>query len=999
MRSGWAMVAGLVALTGAWGAAQPSGREVRLTLREGTSMAAALSPDGRTIAIDLLGALWTLSIDGGPARRVLEDGYDAHAPAWSPDGRRIAFQAYLRDTWNLWTMNADGSSLAQVTSGPFDDREPHWSPDGARLAFSSDRGGSYDVWQVTLAGGDVRRVTTAAGNESMPAWSPDGREIAFVSDRSEGRGVYARQVDTGTERQLAADAAVLYSPSWAPDGRAIAYVAVDGATARLMVGGANIADAGEDIFPFRPQWVSGAELLYTADGVVKRRARAGGAARPVPFAAEIAFTRAAFTPKRRDFTPEGPQPVRGLMHPVISPDGATIAFAALGDLWLVSTRAGDAVPRRVTNDVFIETNPVWAPDGRSLAYSSDRDGAVALWVRDVAAGTDRRIAADGTTASWSPDGSRLAYLDGDAQLRVVQIANRESRQVHGRVFEPGRPSWAPDGKAVVMSALRPYSTRFREGTNQMLWVAVEPDATADGKAAYAPDRWIDPIPHTSIGMRENLGPVWAPNGREMAAIVDGFLTTWPVGRDGLAAGPPRRVSSDLASSPSWTGDSRRVLYQAVDRFRIVDLVDGRVTDIVPDWSWTAASSTAVTTIHAGQLFTARAGAGAETDMDVVIEGGRIATVAPHRADLHRGTVVDASNQTVLPGLIESHAHLVKAFGEAQGRIWLSFGVTTVRNPATNAFEGQEEREAIASGARVGPRVMTTGEPLDGSRIYYPGGVALDGGGLVEQQMARAEALGFDFIKTYVRLPDRLQQRIIERAHRAGMPVTSHELYPAMAYGADGVEHVRGTSRRGYSPKLSQLSRSYADVRELLIASGMTITPTITIQGGFQVMTARDPWWVTDPRVVRLFPPSVVAAGKALMATPLTGDALAARDALVAPQEQLVAALIARGGRVIAGTDSPINPYGVALLSELEHYVRGGVSPADAIRTATAVPAEAMGLGADLGTIEAGKLADLVIVDGRPLVTITDLRKTRRVVKGGVVHDVETLLAGPVLRQR
>src|SRR5688572_3850637 len=85
---------------------QPAGTAVRLTLHEGTSMAAALSPDGRTIALDLLGALWTLSIEGGAAKRILDDGYDARMPAWSPDGRRIAFQAYRSSTWNIWTVNA-----------------------------------------------------------------------------------------------------------------------------------------------------------------------------------------------------------------------------------------------------------------------------------------------------------------------------------------------------------------------------------------------------------------------------------------------------------------------------------------------------------------------------------------------------------------------------------------------------------------------------------------------------------------------------------------------------------------------------------------------------------------------------------------------------------------------------------------------------------------------------------------------------------------------------
>lgn len=993
MRARWLPVPVLIVALSVWTLAQPAARPVRVSLAQGTSMAAALSPDGRTIALDLLGALWLMPAEGGAARRILDDGYDAHAPAWSPDGTRLAFQAYYRDTWNLWTIRTDGSALTQVTSGPFDDREPHWSPDGATLAFSSDRSGNYDVWTVTLGSGALTKVTSHGANDSMPVWSPDGREIAFVSDR-EARGIYARRLDSGAERQLAADAAVLYTPSWAPDGKSVAYVAIDGAVARLMVGGKNVADAGEDVFPFRASWTASGDLVYTADGVVKRRPGAGGAAATVPFTAEVAFTRTPYTIRPHDFHPAGAQPVRGVMHPAISPDGSQIAFGALGDLWVVATSGDHPVPRRLTNDVHVETNPVWAPDGKSLAYSSDRDGGVGLWTFDVASAASRRVVRDGTTAAFSPDGKRLAYLDSESVLRVVEVATRESRQVHTRIFEPGRPTWAPDGKSVVMSALHPYSTRFREGTNQVLEVAVDPTPTPDGRATFAADRWMDPIPHKSVGMRENLGPVWSPDGREMAAIVDGFLTTYPVARDGTPTGPPRRLSDELASSPSWTADSRRLAYQVAGGLRVVDIVDGRVTRLTPDLSWTAAASTATVTVHAGRLFDGRAGSSAARDVDVVIEGTRIVEVAPHAEGRHRGTVVDASSGTVLPGLIESHTHLSKAYGEAQGRLWLSFGITTVRNPATDAFEGQEEREAIESGQRAGPRVLTTGEPLDGSRIYYPGGVALDGGGLVEAHLTRAAAMGYDFIKTYVRLPDLVQKRIVEGAHRAGLPVTSHELYPAVAYGADGVEHVRGTSRRGYSPKLSQLNRSYDDVVQLLTASGMTITPTITIQGGFQVLTARDPWWVGDPRIAALYPASVGESGKALAAKPLAGAELTAREALVTPQERLVGRLVRGGGRVIAGTDSPINPYGVALLSELEHYVRGGLLPAEAIRTATAVPAEAFGLARDLGTIEVGKLADMVVVDGDPLTTITDLRRTRRVVKDGVVFDVDALLRGP-----
>src|SRR6185436_17521400 len=202
--------------------------------------------------------------------------------------------------------------------------------------------------------------------------------------------------------------------------------------------------------------------------------------------------------------------------------------------------------------------------------------------------------------------------------------------------------------------------------------------------------------------------------------------------------------------------------------------------------------------------------------------------------------------------------LNKDFGEALGRAFLSWGITTVRNPATNTFDTMENREAFESGARIGPRLFTTGEPFDGSRIYYPGGVSLDDTGQLPLALQHAKDFDFDFIKTYVRLPDLMQKRIIEEAHRMGMPVTSHELYPAVAFGADGVEHIRGTSCRGYSPKVSALNYSYKDVIDLLALSKMTITPTINIQGGAFALTAvRTPEFVAEPRFVNLFPPTVV----------------------------------------------------------------------------------------------------------------------------------------------
>src|SRR5262245_63510611 len=243
-------------------AAQTPGRSVHVTLHEGTNMAAALSPDGRTLAIDLLGTLWTLPAAGGVAKPITDISMDARQPSWSPDGSRIAFQAYWTSTWQIWTVKADGTDLRAVTSSPYDDREPAWSPDGRRIAFSSDRSGSYDVWTLTLASGEVKQVTSDPSNEFYPSWKGNG-EIAFVSDRRDKPGVYviATDVSGTSERLIAAVDGAVAAPAFGPDGSTMAFNVIAGGRSRLMVnaptgGDRNIADPDEDVFPFRPQWVA-----------------------------------------------------------------------------------------------------------------------------------------------------------------------------------------------------------------------------------------------------------------------------------------------------------------------------------------------------------------------------------------------------------------------------------------------------------------------------------------------------------------------------------------------------------------------------------------------------------------------------------------------------------------------------------------------------------------------------------------------------------------------
>jgi imidazolonepropionase-like amidohydrolase len=175
---------------------------------------------------------------------------------------------------------------------------------------------------------------------------------------------------------------------------------------------------------------------------------------------------------------------------------------------------------------------------------------------------------------------------------------------------------------------------------------------------------------------------------------------------------------------------------------------------------------------------------------------------------------------------------------------------------------------------------------------------------------------------------------------------------------------------------------------------MTLTPTIGIQGGFRLQTLRDASWIDDPRIAALYPPAVAQRWRDETRTPASPAAIEAAARLVTPQERLVYEVVRGGGRITAGTDSPINPYGLSLLMELEHYAAGGLTPVEVLRTATMVSAEAMGAGADLGSLEAGKLADLVMIDGNPLAGRQDLRKVKRVVKDGRVFELDSLLRRP-----
>ncbi len=971
---------------------------IRVTVTEGTNMAADLSPDKKWIAMDLQGTIWVLPATGGTAKPVTDPLGDCRQPSWSPDGSQIAFHAFWDGRYHLWTVSKNGGKPKQLTTGIYDDREPHWSPDGTRIVFASDRSGNYDIWQLTLADGKIVQLTTDSGNDFNPTFSPDGRQIAYISDRSDAPGVYVLPVG-GKEKLVSATKGKLAGVAWQPDGSHLFYNNLTKAQSGLenvaLADGKTqmLTEAAEDVFPFRLCWFSVDEYLYTADGLLKR-AKLGSKPITIPFQVVITLPRTTYKRKTYHFDTRAPQPVKGIKGPAISPDGKQIAFAALGDLWLLTK--GSKIPVALTSGPSMDMEPGWSPDGTRLTYVSDRNGNMDVWVRDLKTGEDKPLVDmtdDLHFPTWSPDGKKIAFYQADPRNAwgrstlytadvsyTADVTVPKTQKLHESLFVPSQASWSPDGKTIAVSALHPYSSRYREGVSEVLLISL------DGKN----DRFVSPAPAHSLGTRNKNGPIWSPDGTQMAYILDGLLWITPVAPDGTPIGKPRQLTTEQADVPTWTADSKSLLFLATDVLKQVSLADDRMETIPMDLTWTSQIPTGQLVIHAGRLFDGLTNS-YRPNVDILVTRNRIQAILPHQAG-RSGTLIDASDKTVMPGLFEMHTHQHSMTGEKLGRLWLSYGITSIREPGADPYDALERKESWASGIRPGPRQFFTGGLTDGNRIYYGAATSINSDEQLDRELNRAVRLGYDLIKTYVRMPDAMQQRITTFAHAHGIPVSSHEIFPAMRYDVDAVEHIGGTSRRGYSPKITAMNHSYQDVIQLLAKSGMNITPTASLQGGFHAMAAKYPDFYENRQYKVFYSEEYTNAMQASAA-----QIIKISPGYLSNFAQLqkgVKALMAAGAHITTGTDSPFVPYGYSLHTELQSFVDAGLTPYEALRSATIWAAETVGVSKDLGSVEPGKLADLVIVNGDPLANIRDALNVDQVICNGEVLPITWLLTHP-----
>jgi Tol biopolymer transport system component len=996
------------------GCASPSGVTVPVT--SGTHFAVTGNDDA--LYFDLQGLVWRLPPDGGEAVALTDAGDDVRNVQLSPDGQWLTAQSFAAGAWDIIVMRTDGRERRKLTNGRHDDREPAWSDNGRSILFTSDRAGSEDIWSVDIKTGALMQLTTDSAADYAPA--PLGDEVLFVSDRGGKPGLYGFKHGNGVRPFLSGKGNKgltpfpPHAPRVSPDGKSVAFVQTIRRNGFPGVAMNELAvldlDSGEsrtlsapdsDVFARPPAWLDADTLLATIDGGIWRIAlehQSGtGKTTAVPFTAPLPLTRTSFTPNTPLAFSPAAQPMLGIVDPILLPDNALV-FTALGDLWRLGH---DGILKALSDDAFVERDVTVSPNGSTLAFISDRPAdhpdakpgdnpnTMQIWLLDLATGSFKPL----TTRShgpryptFSPDGTMLAWLEvgprgtQDFTVRVLDLAaapaNKKPRKLRSSPkIWPGRLSFSADGTHLTVAELFRPSARSGDGRNRLVRIDLATDTATplELPGDVTPD----------------FGPVASPDGRQLALIIDGALWFMPVTRDGRPDGVPIKVLDELIESPTFSSDGQQLVVLTNRGLEVIDLNTKKRSVRNPAHTWQPAKGDGRQLIHAGRLWD---GVRDDylTEVDIIIDGTRIVSVQPHTTHPQNIPVIDASDRTVLPGLIDHHVHFEPHKGEWLGRGLLAFGVTTVVEPGGLPYESREHFESWRSGRRAGPRLVFAGPQLDGARRTFHFGAHINNEQRLQWELERGDRLGYGLLKTYRRMRPELQARTVELGHARGLPVTAHAALRNLGFGGDRTEHLRGGARVIGSSKQSDALVSYDDVLAIFTTPPTTsITPTLVGKGGFFDATLRFPALTELPQYTTLYSPAYrknlagftkfVARNIDLIRTGLdhAGATLQALDA--------------HGVTIVAGTDSPIFPYGLALVIELQGYVDAGLTPAAALHTATSNAARAMGAADEIGRIKAGLLADLIIVDGDPLAQITDLAHVTGIMLNGQYQTIESLL--------
>ncbi len=984
------------------------------------------SPDGKRVLFtsDRGGCenVWVVNADGTGLRPVTSEKKVMNQGAWAPDGEWIVCKKRLTDrsslgTAELWLVNVRGGSGVQITEKAElpEAGEPAFSPDGRYIYYSArpsryqyDRNvfaGIYQIRRYDRTTGESSAVTDGYGGSCRPVLSRDGKLLAFVRRDRLKTVLGLHDLERRTERIL-----------W------------NGLDDDFMEG--FCFNGAYPNFAFAPDTKS---IYVSGGGQIQRVDVASGQATVIPFTAAVEQRVAKALRFPRDISSDQFR-VRMISWPTRSPDGKTLVFAAIGSLWSQSLPNG--TPKRLATEGGLAYAPTFSPDGRSIAYVSwnDREGGH-LWKMKPSGGGSTRLTsvpAQYANPAFSADGSKIVMIRGDnaefrgrdlgdenaheivwvpatggAVTHVIDIASRGSSRRMPRVF------WNADGKRIYFDetvndgpmkektslfSVRPDGTDRQEHLKfeyaeeivpspDGKWVAYTEQFNAfltalpaAGKKPVELSGEGAPVPVKKFSADQGADWIqWADRGRSITwsfgpslykVSLDSVLAVWD--RDALAAGA--KTVPPIPGAPKDTTAKK-------DK----DEAKGKVaTDTLEvKLMLPRAHPNGTVALVGGRIITMKGDEVIENGT-VVIENNRIKAAGAGVAVPAGARVIDCKGKTLMPGMIDTHAHLhynaMDIIPEQQWSYWcnLAYGVTTTHDPSASTYAVFTESEMVEAGVMKGPRTWSTGFILYGAES--PGKAVINDKDDALHHLRRLKHLGAFSVKSYMQPRREQRQWVIDAARAESMlvvPEGGGNLEVNLSMVIDGhtsIEHsLPNTPLRD-------------DVAQMFGRSGTVETPTLLVAygglSGEHWFYQHDEVWKNE-KLLRFHPRGQLDA-RSIRRPVMTMDGDWHHMKVAAGCKRILDA----GGKVTLGAHGQLQ--GLGPHWELWGLTQGGMSNHDALRCATWNGAWELGMDRDLGSIEAGKLADLIVLDRNPLEKIQNSNSVRWVVKNGEIFDGETM---------
>jgi len=1017
-----------------------TGRVIEYDTAEVTWPALDLAPDGRTILFDLLGDIYALSPEGGTARPVMTGTAFDTQPVFSPDGGHIAFVSDRDGRENLWVANPDGSNARRISSD--DSGAPHygspaWSPDGRTLYVSRMIWGvlAFELWSFDVATGKKEVLVKAQpnGNDPHPqrrnamgvVASPDGKSLYYATKAGTTWSSGALPHWTVVRFDLAKREQETFMttpggamrPTLSHDGRRLAYATTEGGRTVLRL--RDLVDGTDRLVYDRldPDGQSGGyyvdllpRMVFSADdssiylgvnGGLKRLNVADGTIADIPFTAHVRHEMAPDL-RRQHRVDTGPVHVRVIQTPRLSPDGKRVVFGAVGRLYVADNRKG-AKPRRI--DVpGAAWQPSWSDDGRFITYVTwtAREGG-SVWI----AAADGRAAPRRITTQPAYYSEPL-FLAGGKQVVAFSASQ------HDRLYRAAESLGPMPLRLVRLSVEGGAATELGD-----VGAAIDLRRDADPtRVRYYADGWISshsvdgddakrivrvigrpdgqyfdtPAPIKNAQLSADGRTVLARHGAELYLVpvppaTDGKPPVVTVGDPGSGA---RRITAIGADYMDWAPDMRSVMWSVGSTVRALPIA--AMGDASPAATELRARSTVMDVVlprdtPKGNLLL-RGARVATMNRDQVIDAAdllivdnRIAGIGPRGSvTLPKGTEIrDVTGKFIVPGFIDAHAH----WFETRRRIldighWdfaanLAYGVTAGLDVQTFDPDVFGYADMIDAGLMIGQRAFSTGEGVFRNSAMQSREDA------IATLRRYSDYYRTPNIKEYM-VGDRTERRyLIEGAQALGLMPTTEG---ASDWRLDLTQMLDGYAGNEHSLPIAPI---HDDLMQMLVRTRIATVPTMLVLYGapgpigFMTSSHQSDF---DAKLSR-FVPEFNFAAKRDSAQWNRADGLGfSRFARQATD------IGAAGGLLGVGAHGVVQ--GLGYHWELEAMASGGAPAMQVLRAATIGSAEVIGRALDLGSIEPGKLADLLVLDRDPLADIRNTRSLDMVMQNGRLYDAATL---------